>query len=127
MSHSSTFSSSQLLQIGMKKCVSNYTTKLKDEKYWFNYNQSLRTQARTFTISNVLDPGYATATLDEHKVLIAQKSFIFNVFQSNLHTAKIKKHIQLNVERIDGQAAHRGLLKEYGHGVVIDISIEKLK
>ncbi len=64
MSHSSATSSAQLFQQSIKKSVSDYTTKLKDDKYWSNYNQALRAQAKTHGLSNVLDPNYVPSTTD---------------------------------------------------------------
>ena len=74
ISHSSTSSIAQLFQQSIKKSVSNYTTKLKDDKYWFNYNQALRAQAKTHGIFNVLDPDYVPTTLDEQELFEAQNS-----------------------------------------------------
>ena len=127
MSHSSAASSAQMFQQSIKKSVSDYTTKLKDDKYWFNYNQALRAQAKTHGLSNVLNPDYVPETLDDQELFEAQNSFIFNVFQNTLQTMKSKKHVRLNAEKSDGQAVYRGLLKEYASGVVADIAIEKME
>ena len=127
MSHSSATSSAQLFQQSIKKSVSDYTTKLKDDKYWFNYNQALRAQAKTHGLSNVLDPNYVPETIDDQELFEAQNSFMFNVFQNTLHTMKSKKQIRLHAEKSDGQAVYRGLLKDYASGVVADIAIEKIE
>ena len=127
VSHTTTASSAQLFQQSIKKSVSDYTTQLKDDKYWSNYNQALKAQAKTHGLSNVLDPNYVPQTLDEQELFEAQNSFMFNVFQNTLHTLKSKKHVRNHAEKSDGQAVYRGLLKEYASGVVADIAIEKLE
>ena len=94
---------------GIKREIAAYPS-LKDERYFDCFKRSLFIVAKTDECSEVLDPSYTPGSEPEEKELFeAKQTFMFSVFNANLHTDMGKAIVRKHLAYTDAQAVWKEL------------------
>ena len=94
---------------GIKREITAYPS-LKDERYIDGFKRSLFIVAKTRECSEVLDPNYTPGSEHEEEELFeAKQTFMFSVFNTNLHTDMGKTIVRRHLASTDAQAVWKEL------------------
>ena len=94
---------------GIKREITAYPS-LKDERYFDGFKRSLFIFAKTRECSEVLDPNYTPGCEPEDEELFeAKQTFMFSVFNTNLHTDMGKTIVRRHLASTDAQAVWKEL------------------
>ena len=94
---------------GIKREIAAYHS-LKDERYFDGFKRSLLIVAKTHECNEVLDPTYTPVSEPEEQELFeAKQTFMFSVFNANLHTDMGKTIVRRHLANTDAQSVWKDL------------------
>ena len=94
---------------GIRREIAAYPS-LKDKRYFDGFKRSLLIVAKTHECNEVLDPNYTPGSEPEEQELFeAKQTFMFSVFNANLHTDMGKTIIRRHLANTDAQSLWKDL------------------
>ena len=94
---------------GIKREIAAYPS-LKDERYFDGFKRRLFIVAKTHECNDVLDPTYTPGSEPEEQELFeAKQTFMFSVFNANLHTDMGKTIVRRHLANTDTQSVWKEL------------------
>jgi hypothetical protein len=110
----------------IKKNVSDYLV-FKEARLWPKWHRHLINMTRAHGLENVLNPSYSPTTSDEITLILHQKYFLFQIFETKVQTGDGQNIVREHGSTGDATDVYLALVARYNNSTAANLSMMALQ